>query len=757
MTSWYNALFNAQEELNKKRKDLKLNYTEDYSEILPLSEDYFSQNETEEVGSQPMNFGEPTRLYNNDNNTNSTAPKPEGYGSVESKSLKVIEKHSMNIKGVERNPMIARAYLLIGKSKFYQGKYFEALDALNFVTTNFPKSKDYNEALFFTTLADIKGGNYFDGQEKLIKLYEKEKINKELRYLVASNYADFLIKNEKYSDAIEPIEKAVQFSRNSDEKARTLFTLGQVYSKLGMQQEAGETFTQVYKLKPGFNMEVKSQLAIAENFNPKINNYTTYKTHLLNQSKKGIYVSKKNEFYYAIAEMAYKDGNLDEAIKYSQLALKEPISDAYVRGKTYENYANIEFSKRNYLHATSYYDSAITSFTKENDKNKIAKKNDVLKRLMQMHYVVEKNDSILKLAKMPKDEQEAFFTTYIEKLKKDEEKQLEKEQKEVTDFQLGGKVQSFTSSFDEKNSNKFYFYNQSLKSNGKAEFQRIWNSPSLKDNWRNSSQAGATIEDKEAELKGLLAAGDPRRFEINYYMEKIPRTIKDLNDLKIVRDTTQLALGTGYYDYFYDTKLAVTTLEKLIASPPKSKDVEVQALYQLYRIYKDRDKTFEDKYKNIILTQHGNTIYAGYILNPNVDFISPETKEALLDYEATYDLYKDEKYDEAKARVNQAISKYPTEIIIAKFALLNAFAVSKTETAENFEKALEIIVIAYEGTDEAKRAQLLLNKLRNIEPSKVEEIKEQTPERKEIKKESKTIKSDENSILAGEDPLPTKQ
>ena len=753
MTSWYNGLFNAQDALNKKRTDLKTSYEEDYSDILPLNENYYSATKENNV---EVNTSEASslNLNNNSSNTNqNSVPKPEGYKAVEAKANKVIGKHSMNIKGVERNPMIAKAYLLIGKSNFYQGKYFEALDALNYVETNFPKSKYTNEAKLYATLSDIKGGNYFDGQEKLIKFYEKDDLKKNLKYITAINYADFLIENEKYNEAIEPLEKAIKYSNTKDNKARSLFVLGQVYAKLGMQQESGLAFTKVYKLKPGFNMEVKSQLAIAANFDPDKNDYTSYKTHTLNQSKKGIYTSKKNEFYYAIAEMAFKEGNFDEAIQYSKLSLKEPVSDPYIRGKAYENYANIEFKKGNYVHATSYYDSAITAFTKDKHKQKIKEKNDVLKRLMEMHYLVEKNDSILKIAKMSKEEQQSYFTAYIEKLKEEEQKKLEEEQKEVIDFQLGGKVQSFTSSFEDNSANKFYFYNQSLKSNGKSEFQRIWNSPTLKDNWRSSTAGGVTIEDKETELKGKIAAGDPRRFELNYYMEKIPRSVNDLNNLKITRDTTQLALGTGYYDYFDDRKLSVETLEKLLASPPKSKDVEVQALYQLYRIYKDRDKTLEDKYKNIILNQHGNTIYAGYILNPDMDFISPETKEALADYEITYNLFKEEKYDDVKRKVSQAIEKYPTEIIIAKFALLNAFAISKSESKENFERALEIVVVAYEGTDESKRAKQLLNKLRNVEQTDLDKKgTEQTEKAEKETTENKTIEKPANQQPKVEDP-----
>lgn len=57
--------------------------------------------------------------------------------------------------------------------------------------------------------------------------------------------------------------------------------------------------------------------------------------------------------------------------------------------------------------------------------------------------------------------------------------------------------------------------------------------------------------------------------------------------------------------------------------------------------------------------------------------------------------------------------KFPTEIIVAKFALLNAYAIKQTGKDSDFEQALEIVVTAYDGTEEAKQAKRLLDKLHN--------------------------------------------
>ena len=724
MTSWFNGVFNAEDELEKKDNELRENYIENYSKILPVGIEYYSIADSANIsGENVPNFG-----MNNRQNNNSSVPRPTGFAAVEAKATKVIEKHSMLIKGDEKNTMIGRAYLLIGKSQFYKKQYFEALDALNYVIKKFPDTKYAQEANVYKTIAEIKGGNFFEGTEKLKNLYESDPYkSKALTTMIARSYAQLLIDQRKFEEAIDPLQKAEYYSTNKVERVRLFYTLGQVYANLGKQQEAGEAFTKVYNMSPGFDLEIKSQLAIASIFDAKINNYSNYKQNLLDVAKKGIYSSKKNELYYAISDLALRADKMQDAEEYAKLSLKERISDPYIRGRAFENYGNIKFKQNDYVFASAYYDSAQTTYNLKEDKDRIKFRNDALKNLMEKHYLVQKNDSILKVASLSKEDQTKLFTKHIEDLKEKEEKKAIEERKEMESFQLENKTASFTSSFDKADNNKFYFYNQNLKSSGKTEFQRIWGGITLKDNWRNSNALSTTIEDKQTELTGKLPSGDPRRFEVDYYLDKVPTSPQELNNLKVERDTTQLALGVGYYESFENVELAGKELKELVASPPKSDEVKLKATYQLYRIYKNRDKKLEDQYKNDILTNYPNTIYAGYILNPEVEYITPETKEAINAYREAYELYKAEKYNEVKQKVQNAIAKFPTEIIIAKFALLNAYAIKQTSTEDDFKQALEIVITAYDGTDEAKQAKRLLDRLKN--PKKIEAKKEEIIEK----------------------------
>ena len=115
MTSWFNGVFNAEDELEKKNTELQTNYVENYSKILPVGIEYFSVSDsTDFSGGNVPNFG----IGGGNRNNQDKVEKPVGFAAVEAKASKAIEKHSMLIKGKENNPLMGRAYLLIGKSLY---------------------------------------------------------------------------------------------------------------------------------------------------------------------------------------------------------------------------------------------------------------------------------------------------------------------------------------------------------------------------------------------------------------------------------------------------------------------------------------------------------------------------------------------------------------------------------------------------------------------------------------------------------------
>lgn len=739
-TAWFNTLFNAEEEMDKKIDELEISYQDNYSEILPVDprpEIVRPEFDEEYINQQISNFN--NRPGSSGSNTQ---PAVTGFDLVEKKALKAIENHSMLIDGRERNKSMTRAYLILGKARYNNGKSFEALEALNYLQTKLPFHKEFTpEARLYTALAHFQTGNQFEGNRLLENLNKDDGYKKKLKEKFSKYYAENLIREGEYEDALEMLDQTIRNTKNKKRKARYHFIEGQLYSRLNMQNEAGEAFTRVYKMKPGFEMEVKSQLAIAANFDPEKNSYNSYKDHLLDVSKKGNYVSRKNEFLYAIGDIAAKSGKTEEARKYLKESFVGPASDPYVRGLAYERYADLEFDNGSYVHASAYYDSALAVAPYDKDIARITERSTSLKTLMEKYYLVKKNDSILKLAYMSPEEKDKFFGDYIAKLKIEDAKRQKQMEEEATIFQTQTKGSGFGSSFDEGGGgSNFYFYNTSLKANGQNEFKRVWGNARLADNWRSSAGGSLSLEEQEAEMLGQIDTQNPRRYELDFYLEQIPTSPVELNKLKIERDTTELSLGIGYYDLFKNAKTATQTLEHLVSTPPKEQSTEAQAYYQIYRInLKEENTAKTEEFKNLILTKYPNSVYAEYILNPEVDYITPTTKEALAFYEGTFELYKSGDYDQVKTRTVEALEKYPTEAIIAKFSLLNALAIGKTEGRENLISALELIVVAYQNTDEAKKAQEildLLNGKKEKENEKGDEISEEEIKRKEAGRSS---------------------
>ena len=77
---------------------------------------------------------------------------------------------------------------------------------------------------------------------------------------------------------------------------------------LNQNDKARESYAAAYKYASDFEFEVKSQVAIAKTFNGKKETMQEPKITQEGISKKGMYGSRKNEFYYALGLMANKAG-----------------------------------------------------------------------------------------------------------------------------------------------------------------------------------------------------------------------------------------------------------------------------------------------------------------------------------------------------------------------------------------------------------------------------------------------------------------
>ncbi len=741
-STYYNTLFNAKDALNSefttRDKGHKDNFYAPYIPILtyeeqPLGSDLgqteaFAENSMKmaEVANRPSGRGN-SGIPNIPGGPPGSGPsRPDGEQTkgattleiAEAKALKAINKYSVTRNGEEKNKQIFDAYMILAQARIYRGKSLEALDALNYVFTRMKDDKRIALARIYQGLAYDQIKDYHRAHETFAKL-KSEDISKSYAKLLSIYYSESLLDAGKKEEAAKELDNAFELNSNRKLKSRIAYLRGQVLENLNQNDKARESYAAAYKYASDFEFEVKSQVAIAKTFNGK-GDYAGAKNYLEGISKKGMYGSRKNEFYYALGLMANKAGKKDEAQQFFRKSLFEKVSDPQIRGLAYYEIGKSYLDKNDYIGAGSYYDSALAVMTYEPSKILLKDQSEYIKKISKNYYLIKKNDSILSLAKMNDGQKTDYFTKYIAKLKIKEEKEEQERRRaerskgfDTGDYSANSIFANSGNSFEDfgVTTKGFYFSNSGTVSKGTSSFKQIWGDRALADNWRSSKKM-ASIEDMKNEALGVTSAPNPRRFEPAYYIEQIPTDQGKLSQLKKDRDTASLGLGIMYQNYFTNTPLATKTLYDLVEVKPEEK-VMLQALYEIFAMNYEKNPQASERAKQILLADYPYTSYAEFARNPKNKSFVKSTEEVENEYKKAYALFESEKFAESKDVIDQAIQKYPKDALVPKLYLLNAFNAGKSSGKEVMILQLEQIALNYSKTPEGIRAKEMLNYLKS--------------------------------------------
>ena len=736
--TFHNTLFNSREaflaEMESRDKSHIDNFYDPYISVY-TTEDNISdiQNGMSSNAGNDTDMDAPRGLRSNQNfsgNFSSSQPNKKGATALqitEAKALKTISKYSVLVSGVDKNKKIFDAYMLLAKARMYQGKYLESLDALSYIFNTMSKDKRLPLAKIYQAANYSKMKEYYRADEVFRDLEEdpKIKLSREQLRILKVYQADNFLKWGKKELAAEVLEDAFTYNKNRKTKSRIAFLRGQILASLGKKSEARESFAAAYKYANSYEFEVKSQIEIAKTFDGKADSYDEAMAYLDKIAKKGTYASRKNELYYAsglVAASATKDSIADS---FFRKALKEKQSDPQIRGLTYSELAKKYFAKDDYLTAGIYYDSALAVMTYKPEKDRLTELTANIKKLSKNYYIVKKNDSILALTKMTDAEKRDYFTKYIDKIKqKEAAAELEKRKAERSkgfdnsDYNANS---IFANNSTDSNSfqnfgintggSTFYFANSNNIPRGENAFRQVWGSRTLQDNWRYSAKA-ATIEDMKNEALGIANVPDPRRLEPEFYIEKIPTSKQELDNLKKQRDTASLGMGRMYENFFGNTKLATKTLYDLVDSKP-DEETDLMALYNIFIFNYEKNPADAERAKQIILQKYPYTSYAEFVKNPKSKDFNKSTESVEKLYADAYKLYLTEKYAESSAMIDKAIADNPKDALVPKFYLLNAYNSGKTAGKEIMILQLEQIALNYGNTPEGKKAKDLLKFLKS--------------------------------------------
>ena len=714
LTTKYNILYNGNVAFDQAKKVLDDNYNDNFWELLPI--------EPLKIEEEKLEIPTLNKKKKTSSDSESTA---QGFEKAEEKAVKAVQKHSMHIGGKERNSQIDDAYFLLGKARYYSQRFVPALEAFNFILENYTDADLKDETRVWQAKTLVRLQNEQLALETLQILLKNERLPLKIVENAHTAMAMAYTSLDSTNLIIRHLDSAVFFSVNKKLKARNLFILGQLYrseQKIDSSNMAFEALAAMKKAPLRYRVHA---------FIDRAKNYSTQdSTELIFTTLNKLIKDRDNrpfldELFYQKGLIELQNDSTAKAIVNFKNSLRTKQSKDFQKELSYEQLGDIFFDKAAFQPAGAYYDSVVQITKNKNVKRirRIIRKRKNLEEVILYENIAKTSDSILKIAALPKEEQEKFYQAYIDKLKKEEEDAKKKLEETAVTSGFGNFNDNSSKDATSTRGGKFYFYNTQVAGFGKQEFRKIWGNRALEDNWRLSNKKAA---DKGKQKIEILASAnvfdDSKKYELDYYLSRLPTEKVTLDSITSQRNNAYYKLGLIYKEQFKEYPLAAERLEKLLSFNPKE-NLILPIKYHLYKIYSHFNIEKSNKYREVIVNNYPDSRYASIILNPE-DVLAFNGKdnspEAI--YEDAYCDYDYYRYKDALQKSEVAIKQFEDMPIVPKFELLKAYTLLKTEGINAFRDVLNFVAINYPNTEEGKHAVKILASLNNVPSNTIKSL-----------------------------------
>ena len=253
----------------------------------------------------------------------------------------------------------------------------------------------------------------------------------------------------------------------------------------------------------------------------------------------------------------------------------------------------------------------------------------------------------------------------------------------------------------------WYFYNTSANSRGRAEFTRVWGNRSLEDNWRRSSKtvqvadaSGENNTQEEAQNEEENEEEAESKLDKNVLIATIPYAEDKQNKLLSEIEEASYNLGKIYHFDLDEDSNSASTFETTLGRFPET-DYRPEIMYLLFLIYKKLGNlSRSDYFRNILLDELPESIYAKIIVNPNYRAESQAASEKLKKlYAQAYDAYKQGKFKRALSIINDGLRNYPENDFVDNMELLKILVIGKSESIYKYQFELNNFVKTYSESE----------------------------------------------------------
>ena len=718
-TTKYNVYFHGKTNYDEQLKAMMDGYEDDYSQRLYM---HPAEARSNPKAKQPSGSFERTIEKMEKAITLHSIKKKPKRKSGKNKDPKYQEWLARD----EYNPYLHNAWYMLAKAQYMKGDFLDAAATFRYITRHFSWKKDLvQECQVREALCYCAMGWPTEADNVLTHVHLDEITNKKVRALANAAFADYHIKAQEPEKAIPYLAKAVKGFKGND-KVRMSFLLGQLYEEVGDKhnaylayKQAGSSSGSSYRTK--FNARIK-QSAVYEGTN--IASEVKALKRMTRYDRNKVYL---DQIYYAIGNLYLAHGDTLSAIENYRLAAEKSVNNGVEKAISQLTLGGIYFNRRQYDFAQPCYAEAIPLVNEDYPNYKLLKKrSDVLDELAVYAQNVNLQDSLLELAAMTPEEQKAVIAQIIEDLKKKEKEEKEAAEREEYLAQQNAKGSQIRdkgnspAQYTMNTDNSWYFYNNSIKQAGKTQFQKLWGSRKLEDNWRRHNKSTFSFNDEEADsammaladsvmidengdtikvdIEALKRAEDPH-FE-EFYLKQIPKTEEDIMAAHEIIQEGLYNMGIILKDKMEDYSAAAYEFKQLLENYPDN-TYRLDVFYNMYMMYmRNGQEADAEPYRDSILINFPESKYGMAMQDPNyLENLKNMNHDQENMYEAAYANYLANNHTAVHEAYAEMMRKYPLSKIMPKFMFIDALSYLTEKDHDKFKETLKDMLQRYPQTD----------------------------------------------------------
>ena len=706
---------------------------DNYTELIPLYT--VSNKNSREIGK--ANFDRAIEKCEKAIHQHSIKRRPE-WTKNRRKTAKDIEWLSRR----EYNPFLWKAWMLMGRSQFYQGDFESAAATFSYMSRLYATQPAiYGKARAWLAKCYIEQNWNYDAEDVIRNMLRDSihwRAQKEWDY----TFADYYIHTGNAEQAIPYLRKVISHEMRRKQKAREWYLMGQLQASIGNKKEAYKAFRHVIRQNPPYELAFNARIAMTEVMAK--DNAGKMISRLKRMAASDNNKEYQDQIYYAIGNIHLSRKDTLQAITAYEKGNQKSTRNGIEKGVLLLHLGDLYWTKEKFSDARRCYGEAIGLLDKDRkDYQQLANRSKVLDELVPYTDAVQLQDSLQQLARMSEKERNAAIDRVIDALKKKEKEERNRkaeEEAESTLRQDGGNFanNNFANNNSPQKNNEnstntpangqWYFYSPLTVSQGKAQFQKLWGKRDNVDNWQRinktvvANAAGAeemTDEQRDslaqaAEQEELLkqtsdsAVNDPHKRE--YYLAQIPFTPEQLAESNKLLEDGLYHAGVIFKDKLDNLPLSRKSLLRLVDNHPDYAHLD-DAYYHLYLLYsRERKPEMAQTYLQKLKAEYPESQWTTLLSDP---YYAENAKRGVQIedslYTLTYQAFRDGEYDKVERNAQISRNRFPDGANRDKFLFIGGLSKLNDGDIKSCLADLKEVVSKYPDSRLSEMAGMIIN------------------------------------------------